>query len=53
MPDNWKDAIIQVLRDHAEPLHYADIAEAIVEQRLTDTVGATPPEQSAVRSQLR
>lgn len=42
MPDNWKDAIIQVLRDNAEPLHYTDIAEAIVERRLKDTLGATP-----------
>ena len=42
MPDNWKDAIIRVLLDHAEPLHYADIAEAIVERSLTGTVGATP-----------
>src|SRR5262245_1531773 len=44
MPDvSWKEAIIQVLRGSAEPLHYTKIADAILESGLTVNVGATPP----------
>jgi hypothetical protein len=43
MPNpGWRDAIIQVLQQSAEPMHYAEIAEAIVEQGLRANVGATP-----------
>lgn len=38
----WKDAIIQVLEDEAVAMHYADIAEEIVERDLRESVGATP-----------
>lgn len=39
---NWKDAIEQVLQDAGEAMHYADIAEEVVEQSLRESVGATP-----------
>lgn len=43
MPDlTWRDAIIQVLQGRTEPMHYTEIAEAIVEQGLRSEVGATP-----------
>lgn len=38
----WKEAITRVLDDAATAMHYADIAEAIVEQGLRKKVGATP-----------
>lgn len=38
----WREAIIQVLQQNAEPMHYTEIAEAIVEQGLRANVGATP-----------
>ncbi|MDC3958922.1 HTH domain-containing protein [Polyangium jinanense] len=38
----WRDAAIKVLEGSAEPMHYADIAEAIAEQRLRSEFGATP-----------
>lgn len=38
----WKEAIIEVLQRSSEPMHYADIAEAAVEQGLVDRAGATP-----------
>jgi len=38
----WRDAIIQVLRNSSEPMHYADIAEKIAEQALRSDFGATP-----------
>ena len=38
----WKEAIIEVLKDAAEPLHYTDIAERIVERELRTEFGATP-----------
>jgi hypothetical protein len=39
---SWRDAIIAVLQGSAEPMHYADIAEVIVERGLRTDVGATP-----------
>jgi hypothetical protein len=39
---SWKDAVLTVLGDAKEALHYTDIADAIVERRLRDDVGATP-----------
>ncbi|MFW6107187.1 MAG: winged helix-turn-helix domain-containing protein [bacterium] len=43
MPDlNWKEAIIAVLRQSDEPLHYTDIAEAIAAQGLREELGPTP-----------
>lgn len=38
----WREAITRVLDDAATAMHYADIAEAIVEQGLRKKVGATP-----------
>lgn len=38
----WQDAIIKVLEESEEPLHYAEIAEQIVERGLRENVGATP-----------
>lgn len=38
----WREAIIQVLRDEDEPMHYADIADAIAERGLRSDIGATP-----------
>jgi hypothetical protein len=38
----WRDAIVQVLRGSSEPMHYADIAEAIAEKQLRSEFGATP-----------
>lgn len=43
MPDlAWKDAIVQVLRNTSDPMHYTEIAEAIAEQKLRSDFGATP-----------
>ncbi len=38
----WSDAIRQVLSTATEPLHYTDIAQAIVDGELRTRVGATP-----------
>jgi len=38
----WREAIIEVLKAAAEPLHYTDIAEQIAEQGLRSDFGATP-----------
>lgn len=38
----WKQAIAKVLRDSGEPMHYADIAQAIIDQGYRRNVGATP-----------
>jgi hypothetical protein len=38
----WRDAILQVLTDADEPMHYTAIAEAIAEQELRSELGATP-----------
>jgi hypothetical protein len=39
---NWREAITNVLKGEAEPVHYAEIAEKIVAQGLKTQVGATP-----------
>lgn len=43
MPDlTWRDAILRVLRNATEPMHYTEIAEEIAEQGLRTDLGATP-----------
>jgi len=43
MPNlQWRDAAIKVLEASDEPMHYADIAEAIAEKELRTDFGATP-----------
>lgn len=39
---SWKEAIVQVLRDSSEPLHYHDITERILARGIKRTAGATP-----------
>lgn len=39
---SWRDAIIKILENSSEAMHYADIAEAIAEQQLRADTGATP-----------
>lgn len=38
----WRDAIIQVLGESNDAMHYSDIATKIVEEELRTSVGATP-----------
>ncbi|WP_304719569.1 HTH domain-containing protein [uncultured Alistipes sp.] len=38
----WLDAIIEVLREAEEPMHYVEITEAIIKQGKRTEVGATP-----------
>ena len=38
----WREAIIEVLPANGEPMHYTEIALAILDQGLKTTVGATP-----------
>lgn len=38
----WLDAIIEVLREAEEPMHYGDIAVEIVETKKRDKVGVSP-----------
>lgn len=47
---SWKEAIIQVLRDSPEPLHYHEITERILTRGLKKTSGATP--DATVNAQL-
>jgi hypothetical protein len=43
MPNlSWRDAVIEVLKTSPEAMHYADIAEAIVDRELRTEFGATP-----------
>lgn len=44
MPKNmtWQDAAITVLKQSGTALHYTEIADRIIEQKLKATVGATP-----------
>src|SRR6266542_2598202 len=44
----WYDAVLHVLKAKGEPMHYADIADAIVKQNLRDNVGATPNQTVSV-----
>lgn len=39
---SWKDAVIQVLEQSDSAMHYANIAESILEQGYKEEVGATP-----------
>ena len=52
MPDQmpWRDAIVEVLRLHKEPMHYATIADRIEELGLRTSLGATPA--ATVASQI-
>jgi hypothetical protein len=48
MPElGWYEAIVEVLRGSAEPLHYVEIAEAITRRKLRERVGATPAQTVA------
>jgi len=38
----WREAVLKVLGTNGQPMHYADIAEAIIEQKLKTSFGATP-----------
>jgi hypothetical protein len=38
----WDEAILRVLNDEKAPLHYAEIANLIIERNLKGNVGATP-----------
>ncbi|WP_163711516.1 HTH domain-containing protein [Mycobacterium timonense] len=38
----WRQAIIKALEDSGEPMHYAEIAQAIIDKELRTNVGATP-----------
>lgn len=38
----WRDAILRVLDEEARELHYADIAQAIIDRSYRRSVGATP-----------
>jgi hypothetical protein len=43
MPElGWKEAIIRILNKSPEPMHYADIAQAIATEGLKAKFGATP-----------
>ena len=43
MPEmSWKDAISRVLEEEGGPVHYADIAQAIIDRGFKSGVGATP-----------
>ena len=42
MESSWKAAILRVLREADEPLHYKRISEAILSQGYYETEGATP-----------
>jgi hypothetical protein len=39
---SWKDAIIKVLSESRQPMHYRDITEQILSRGLKQTAGATP-----------
>jgi len=38
----WRDAIAEVLKTSDTPLHYSDIAQAIIDRGYRQNVGATP-----------
>lgn len=42
MDMRWPEAIVKVLRDNGEPLHYHDIAQRIIDDGYRTNVGATP-----------
>jgi hypothetical protein len=51
----WVESIRKVLESSASPMHYTDVAQAIVEQQLRDEVGATPQQtvNSVIASSLK
>ena len=51
----WEQAALQILQEAGEPMHYRAVADRIVDQRLTRSVGATPPSQAnyALRSLMK
>jgi len=46
---SWRDAILAVLSEAGEPLHYAEIAQRIVDAGLVTTAGATPANTVSAR----
>lgn len=42
MEMSWHEAILKVLRESKEPMHYSDIAQAIIDNGYRQNVGATP-----------
>ena len=48
---SWRDAVLKVLREAGEPLHYGEVADRIMAQRLVNTRTATP--HATVNSNLR
>ena len=39
---SWKEAVVKILEQAGQPMHYAEIADAIAEQQLRSDLGATP-----------
>ena len=39
---SWKDAVLKVLKDEREPIHYGEIAKQIAEKQYRISLGATP-----------
>ena len=51
---SWRKAVLQVLEEADEPLHYRDIAARILERELTRSAGKTPSDTVAgIISRLR
>ena len=46
----WLEAIEQVLAEAKSPMHYTEIAEAVVSNSLRESVGSTPA--STVNAQI-
>lgn len=42
MEMSWHEAILKVLRESKDPMHYSDIAQAIIDNGYRQNVGATP-----------
>lgn len=43
MPEmSWRDAVTKILEEAGEPLHFTEIADQILDQRLKERYGATP-----------
>lgn len=39
---SWRDAIVKVLEEERAEMHYADIAQLIIDRKFRESVGATP-----------
>lgn len=51
---SWREAVLQVLEDADEPLHYRDIAAEILNRGLKRSAGKTPSDTVAgIISRLR